>query len=139
MRRWLEANPDDEFANDVRAKLTSEPERYAAYTREYLGWGVFAADGAAMSLWHPGGLSTDVPRIRWWLTEMRVSLEPRSESAAFGRFYVVQTTSSGGHAQAASRAEDLGPLQAGFAAASQLAGSYPRGTERPTPSQSRIQ
>ena len=42
MRRWLEANPDDEFAKDVRAKLTSEPERYAAYTREYLGWGVFA-------------------------------------------------------------------------------------------------
>jgi SAM-dependent methyltransferase len=42
MRRWLEANPDDEFARDVRARLTSEPERYAAYTREYLGWGVFA-------------------------------------------------------------------------------------------------
>lgn len=42
MRRWLEANPDDDFATDVRAKLTSEPERYAAYTREYLGWGVFA-------------------------------------------------------------------------------------------------
>ena len=42
MRRWLEANPDDEFAKDVRAKLTSEPVRYAAYTREYLGWGVFA-------------------------------------------------------------------------------------------------
>src|SRR5512135_3329617 len=42
MRRWLEANPDDEFANAVRAKLTTEPERYAAYTREYLGWGVFA-------------------------------------------------------------------------------------------------
>ena len=42
MRRWLEDNPDDEFAKDVRAKLTSEPERYAAYTREYLGWGVFA-------------------------------------------------------------------------------------------------
>ena len=42
MRRWLEANPDDEFAKNVRAKLTSEPERYAAYTREYLGWGVFA-------------------------------------------------------------------------------------------------
>jgi SAM-dependent methyltransferase len=42
MRRWLEANPDDEFAKDVRAKLTSEPERYAAYTREYLGWGGFA-------------------------------------------------------------------------------------------------
>lgn len=42
MRRWLEANPDDELAKDVRAKLTSEPERYATYTREYLGWGVFA-------------------------------------------------------------------------------------------------
>jgi SAM-dependent methyltransferase len=42
MRRWLEANPDDAFAKDVRAQLTSEPERYAAYTREYLGWGVFA-------------------------------------------------------------------------------------------------
>ena len=42
MRRWLEANPDDEFAKEVRAKLTSEPDRYAAYTREYLGWGVFA-------------------------------------------------------------------------------------------------
>lgn len=42
MRRWLDANPDDEFANEVRARLTSEPERYAAHTREYLGWGVFA-------------------------------------------------------------------------------------------------
>jgi len=42
MRRWLEANPGDELANEVRAQLTSEPERYAAHTREYLGWGVFA-------------------------------------------------------------------------------------------------
>ena len=42
MRRWLEANPGDELATEVRAELTSEPERYAAYTREYLGWGVFA-------------------------------------------------------------------------------------------------
>ena len=42
MRRWLEANPDDELAEEVRALLTSEPVRYAAYTREYLGWGVFA-------------------------------------------------------------------------------------------------
>jgi len=42
MRRWLEANPDDALTKDVRAKLTSEPGRYAAYTREYLGWGVFA-------------------------------------------------------------------------------------------------
>ena len=42
MRRWLEDNPDDDFAREVRARLTSEPARYAAYTREYLGWGVFA-------------------------------------------------------------------------------------------------
>ena len=42
MRRWLDAHPDDELATDVRAQLSSEPERYAAYTREYLGWGVFA-------------------------------------------------------------------------------------------------
>ena len=42
MRRWLEANPDDELAEDIRAELTAEPKRYAAYTREFLGWGVFA-------------------------------------------------------------------------------------------------
>lgn len=42
MRRWLETNPDDDLAKDVRAELTSTPERYATYTREYLGWGVFA-------------------------------------------------------------------------------------------------
>jgi SAM-dependent methyltransferase len=42
MRRWLEANPGDEIAGEVRAQLASEPERYATYTREYLGWGVFA-------------------------------------------------------------------------------------------------
>lgn len=42
MRRWLDANPADEFAAEIRAHLTREPRRYAAYTREYLGWGVFA-------------------------------------------------------------------------------------------------
>lgn len=42
MRRWLEANPDDELVDEVRAALTSEPERYASHTREYLGWGAFA-------------------------------------------------------------------------------------------------
>ncbi len=42
MRRWLDANPDDELAVEVRARLNSEPVRFAAYTREYLGWGVFA-------------------------------------------------------------------------------------------------
>jgi hypothetical protein len=42
MRRWLEANPNDEFAKEVRAELSSEPKRYVTYSREYLGWGVFA-------------------------------------------------------------------------------------------------
>jgi len=42
MRRWLQANPDDDFAKEVRDQLTSEPKRYATYTREYIGWGVFA-------------------------------------------------------------------------------------------------
>jgi len=41
MRRWLEANPGDELAKEVRDQLNSEPGRHAAYTREYLGWGVF--------------------------------------------------------------------------------------------------
>lgn len=42
MRRWLETHPEDEFAQEVRAQLTTEPVRYTTYTREYLGWGVFA-------------------------------------------------------------------------------------------------
>ena len=42
MRHWLEANPDDDYAKKIRAHLTSEPTRYTTYTREYLGWGVFA-------------------------------------------------------------------------------------------------
>ena len=42
MRTWLKANPDDDYAPEVRAHLTSEPKRYVTYTREYLGWGVFA-------------------------------------------------------------------------------------------------
>ncbi len=42
MRRWLEENPNDELAEEIRAKLSTEPVRHATYTREYLGWGVFA-------------------------------------------------------------------------------------------------
>lgn len=42
MRRWLEANPDDDFAKEVRDQLTMEPKRHVTYTRNYLGWGVFA-------------------------------------------------------------------------------------------------
>jgi SAM-dependent methyltransferase len=42
IRRWLDAHPHDELADDMRAELTSGPARYARYRREYLGWGVFA-------------------------------------------------------------------------------------------------
>jgi SAM-dependent methyltransferase len=42
MRRWLEENPDDELAGEIRSRLNTEPERHTSYTREYLGWGVFA-------------------------------------------------------------------------------------------------
>lgn len=42
LRRWLDRNPDDELAAEVRAELTTDPGRYARYRREYLGWGVFA-------------------------------------------------------------------------------------------------
>lgn len=42
MRRWLETNPDDDFAQEVRAELTAAPRRHVTYAREYFGWGVFA-------------------------------------------------------------------------------------------------
>lgn len=42
LRRWLDDNPDDELAAEVRAELTTDPARYTRYQREYLGWGVFA-------------------------------------------------------------------------------------------------
>lgn len=42
MRRWLEANPDDDFAAEVRAELNIAPKRHVTYAREYFGWGVFA-------------------------------------------------------------------------------------------------
>ncbi|MBW7984190.1 SAM-dependent methyltransferase [Enterobacillus tribolii] len=45
MRRWLEENPDDEFAGEVRKTLTVSPKRHVAYTREYFGWGVFVLMG----------------------------------------------------------------------------------------------
>lgn len=41
-RRWLDRNPDDELAAELRAELSESPARYARYQREYLGWGVFA-------------------------------------------------------------------------------------------------
>lgn len=42
VRRWLDANPGDELAGQMRGELADEPARYARYQREFLGWGVFA-------------------------------------------------------------------------------------------------
>jgi SAM-dependent methyltransferase len=42
VRHWLDRNTDDELAGELRAELANGPARYARYTREYLGWGVFA-------------------------------------------------------------------------------------------------
>ena len=42
IRRWLDANPHDELAAEMRAELASSPARHVRYRREYLGWGVFA-------------------------------------------------------------------------------------------------
>ncbi|MFJ7217969.1 SAM-dependent methyltransferase [Amycolatopsis sp. NPDC098790] len=42
IRRWLDANPGDELAEQMRAELTDAPVRHVRYQREYLGWGVFA-------------------------------------------------------------------------------------------------
>lgn len=45
IRRWLDHNPDDEPAAEMRAELSTAPALYARYEREYLGWGVFALMG----------------------------------------------------------------------------------------------
>jgi SAM-dependent methyltransferase len=42
MRRWLDGHPDDERAAEGRDELATGPARYAATTREHVGWGVFA-------------------------------------------------------------------------------------------------
>ncbi|MBA2947777.1 SAM-dependent methyltransferase [Streptomyces himalayensis] len=41
IRRWLDANPDDELADEMREELATSPVLHARYQREYLGWGVF--------------------------------------------------------------------------------------------------
>ncbi|THA76161.1 class I SAM-dependent methyltransferase [Streptomyces sp. A0592] len=45
LRLWLDRNPDDELVAEVRTELATGPGRYVEYTREYLGWGVFALMG----------------------------------------------------------------------------------------------
>jgi SAM-dependent methyltransferase len=41
-RTWLDANPDDELAAEMRADLDQSTLRHVRYQRPYLGWGVFA-------------------------------------------------------------------------------------------------
>ncbi len=42
VRTWLDANPDDELAPEMRAELDREPLRYTMFQRPLLGWGLFA-------------------------------------------------------------------------------------------------
>ncbi|MBL6277892.1 class I SAM-dependent methyltransferase [Micromonospora fiedleri] len=42
LRRWLDDNPDDPLAPELRQELTEDPLRHVRYRRDYLGWGVFA-------------------------------------------------------------------------------------------------
>jgi ubiquinone/menaquinone biosynthesis C-methylase UbiE len=42
LRLWLDANPDDELAPQLRAELSTRPLEYVRYSRHLLGWGVFA-------------------------------------------------------------------------------------------------
>ena len=42
IRRWLDENPGDELAGELREELRTAPLRHVRYQREYLGWGVFA-------------------------------------------------------------------------------------------------
>jgi SAM-dependent methyltransferase len=41
VRVWLDANPDDELAEQLRQELTDGPLRHVWGQRDYLGWGVF--------------------------------------------------------------------------------------------------
>lgn len=42
LRTFLDAHPEDELADRIRAELRTGPARHARYQREHLGWGVFA-------------------------------------------------------------------------------------------------
>jgi hypothetical protein len=42
VRRWIDANPDDDLAGEMRAEPTVAPARHARYQCEYLGWAAFA-------------------------------------------------------------------------------------------------
>jgi SAM-dependent methyltransferase len=41
VRRWLDANPDDDLAGELREELREAPRRHLLFLRRLLGWGVF--------------------------------------------------------------------------------------------------
>ena len=41
-REWLDANPGDELAAELRAEFDAAPLRYVTWQRPHLGWGVLA-------------------------------------------------------------------------------------------------
>ncbi len=61
VRRWLDENPKDELAPQVRAELTAEPARYTRYLREYLGWGRLRADAAPTPTSRAGARTVHCP------------------------------------------------------------------------------
>ncbi|SER23024.1 SAM-dependent methyltransferase [Actinokineospora terrae] len=42
LRRWADANPEDDLVPQVRAESRTAPRDHVRYQREYLGWGAFA-------------------------------------------------------------------------------------------------
>ncbi|MCC3765079.1 class I SAM-dependent methyltransferase [Glycomyces sp. TRM65418] len=42
IRRWLDANPGHEMADEMRHQLDVERRNHVRYQRDYLGWGMFA-------------------------------------------------------------------------------------------------
>ena len=42
MRRWADTHHDHELHDEVRRRLATEPQQYAAFTRTHFGWGLFA-------------------------------------------------------------------------------------------------
>jgi hypothetical protein len=42
IRRFLDANPDDPIADELRDELLTAPLQHVQYQRTWLGWGVFA-------------------------------------------------------------------------------------------------
>ncbi|MBP2364816.1 SAM-dependent methyltransferase [Pseudonocardia parietis] len=41
IRRWLDANPDDELHGELRTELDASPRQHLLHQRSHLGWGVF--------------------------------------------------------------------------------------------------